>query len=400
MPRIISLEKVVDSGLCTGCGACQAMFPAKVTVLLNAEGYLRPQASQPLDPAELRQFSQICPGAGLEHHALEAPYDALWGPLMTIRTGYSLDETIRYEGSSGGVLSALLVYLLESKKVDFVAHVKADPADPIGNAMSISRNRQEVLEGAGSRYAPSAPLAAIEALLSEGKRFAFVGKPCDVAGLRQYLRVHPQAAAQIPYMLSFMCAGIPSRKGTIAILKKLEVEPEEVASFTFRGNGWPGMSTAITHQGRRSEMDYATSWGTILNRHLQFRCKICPDGIGEFADVVGADAWYGKDGYPDFAERAGRSLVLSRTRAGEQLVQDAVAAGYIAVEALAREEIAKMQPYQENRKKMILSRVLALRLTGRVIPRYRRFRLPQLAISGGLRENMRNFVGMARRTWF
>lgn len=400
MPRMISLEKVVEGGLCTGCGACQSLFPGKVEVQFNEEGYLRPRAVQPLDVAEQRLFTQVCPGAGLEHQALEAPYDALWGPLKAIRTGFSLDEAVRYQGSSGGVLSGLLIYLLESKKVDFVAHVKADPADPIGNMVSISRTRAEVLDGAGSRYAPSAPLAAIAGLLAQGGRFAFVGKPCDVAGLRQYLRAHPDAAPQIPYMLSFMCAGIPSRKGTLAILKKLEVEPEEVASFTFRGNGWPGMSTAITHEGRRSEMDYATSWGTILNRHLQFRCKICPDGIGEFADVVGADAWYGKDGYPDFAERAGRSLVLSRTNAGEQLVQDAVAAGYISVEGLAREEIAKMQPYQENRKKMILSRVLALRLTGRAIPRYRKFRLPQLALSGGLRENMRNFVGMARRTWF
>ncbi len=173
-----------------------------------------------------------------------------------------------------------------------------------------------------------------------------------------------------------------------------------MASFSFRGNGWPGMSTAVTHSGRRAEMDYATSWGTILNRHLQFRCKICPDGIGEFADVVGADAWYGKDGYPDFAERAGRSLVLSRTATGEKLVGEAVAAGYIAVEALAREEIAKMQPYQENRKKMVLSRLLALRLTGRTTPRYRKLKLLRLALGGGLRENLRNFVGMARRTWF
>lgn len=400
MTRNISLENVLESGLCTGCGACQSMFPAKVRVALNDEGYLRPQLAQPLDRRERAQFASTCPGAGLEHRTPEAAYDPLWGPLMATRTGYSLDEGVRYEGSSGGVLSALLVYLLESKKVDFVAHIKADPADPIGNVMSVSRNRAEVLRGAGSRYAPSAPLAQLEELLALGGRFAFVGKPCDVAGLRQYARSRPELAERIPYMLSFMCAGIPSRKGAIAILKKLEVEPAEVASFSFRGNGWPGMSTAVTHSGRRAEMDYATSWGTILNRHLQFRCKICPDGVGEFADVVGADAWYGKDGYPDFAERAGRSLVLSRTATGEKLVGEAVAAGYIAVEALAREEIAKMQPYQENRKKMVLSRLLALRLTGRTTPRYRKLKLLRLALGGGLRENLRNFVGMARRTWF
>jgi coenzyme F420 hydrogenase subunit beta len=37
-------------------------------------------------------------------------------------------------------------------------------------------------------------------------------------------------------------------------------------------------------------MSYADSWGGILSRHVQFRCKICPDGTGGFADVVCADA--------------------------------------------------------------------------------------------------------------
>jgi coenzyme F420 hydrogenase subunit beta len=46
------------------------------------------------------------------------------------------------------------------------------------------------------------------------------------------------------------------------------------------------------------------AWGEELSNHLQFRCKICPGGTGEFADVVCAGAWYGKDGYPDFTERA------------------------------------------------------------------------------------------------
>lgn len=400
MPAKLSLQRVVESGLCTGCGGCAGVFPGKVTMAFNAEGYLRPQLPVQLSETENAQFAAFCPGAGLRHVAPEAPYDALWGPLMQIRTGHAIDEQIRFQGSSGGVLSALLTYLLESGKVDFVAHIKADPADPLGNAMTISRNRADVLGGAGSRYAPSSPLAQLHTLLEQPGRFAIVGKPCDIAGLRAAVREKLVPAERIPYMLSFMCAGIPSRKGTLAILKKLEVEPQDVASFTFRGNGWPGMSTAVTHDGRKQEMDYASSWGTILNRHLQFRCKVCPDGIGEFADVVGADAWYGKDGYPDFAERAGRSLILSRTRVGEQLVQEAAQAGYIAMEGLAREEIAKMQPYQENRKKMIFARTMALRLTGRMTPRYRGLRLFRLAVTTSWRENLRNFLGTARRTWF
>ena len=148
------------------------------------------------------------------------------------------------------------------------------------------------------------------------------------------------------------------------------------------------------------ETDYSTSWGTVLNRHLQFRCKICPDGIGEFADVVGADAWYGKDGYPDFTEREGRSLILSRTNKGEALVRLAMESKIIIADGVLIEEIAKMQPYQKERKQMIFSRILALRLLGRLAPDYINFSLLKSALSAGFKENIHSFIGTVRRTIF
>ena len=86
------------------------------------------------------------------------------------------------------------VYLsLHSKQVDFIAQIAADAANPIANQLQISRTREDVINAAGSRYAPSAPLATINELLARNERFAFfVGKPCDAAALRAYLRDNPQ----------------------------------------------------------------------------------------------------------------------------------------------------------------------------------------------------------------
>jgi coenzyme F420 hydrogenase subunit beta len=397
MAELSSIERITAGGLCTGCGLCQSMFPKKVTVAMDAAGYLRPIEKIPLSPEENKQLFNTCPGVRLEHEPQQANYHLHWGPLVQVRTGHATDAETRHQGSSGGVLSGLLIHLLETKQVDFVAHVKAASDDPLGNELSISRTRDEVLAGAGSRYAPSAPLAKLAELLAQPGRFAFVGKPCDIAALRRFERLNPHISAQVPFMLSFMCAGIPSRKGTLAILQKFGVQPEQVKSFAFRGDGWPGTTKAITHDGQQFETDYGTSWGTVLNRHLQFRCKICPDGTGEFADVVGADAWYGKDGYPDFAERDGRSLVLTRTAKGEALVTQAFVAEAIAVQPLAVAEIAKMQPYQLNRKRLVFSRVLALKVMRRPAPRYANFPLLRLAFQLRLRENISSFMGTLRR---
>lgn len=393
----MNISKVVESGLCTGCGLCASIAPDKVRINIDAEGYLRPQETQPLSPQELAEFKRACPGILLKHERTDGRYDKVWGPIVESRTGYSLSPDVRYQGSSGGVISSLLIYLLETKKVDFVAHVKVSDVDPLGNMMSISRTREEVLAGAGSRYAPSAPLASIHELLKMDGVFAIVGKPCDIAGLRNYERLHPEIAQKIPYKLSFMCAGIPSRLGTIKIVENFGVKENQVKSFTYRGNGWPGMTTLVTNENQKFETDYNSSWGTVLNRHLQFRCKICPDGTGEFADVVGADAWYGKDGYPDFSEKDGRSLVLSRTNAGEALVKAAAAYGVLQIEALDIGEIEKMQPYQKNRKQMIFARLMGLRVLGRPYPRYVNLRLLRAAITANWRENARNFVGLIRR---
>lgn len=164
------------------------------------------------------------------------------------------------------------------------------------------------------------------------------------------------------------------------------------------GDGWPGMATAVQKDGLIFQTDYNSSWGTVLNKHLQFRCKICPDGTGEFADIVCADAWYGKDGYPDFTEREGRSLILVRTPVGETLLNDAVAAGNINTSNLAIEEIAHMQPYQQPRKQLVSSRLIGTWLAfGAIKPRYQNLKLMNNSLSAKPMEWLRSMAGTVRR---
>lgn len=392
------VEQVSSNGFCTGCGACESIAGSDtITMRMSRGGWLRPVVLKPLSGQVEAVIADVCPGLKVEHEQIAPGHHAVWGPLRQVRAGHATDAELRRQGSSGGGISAIANYLLESGRVSFVAQIAVSGSDPLANELQISRNRVEVLHAAGSRYAPSAPLGRLQDVLALEQPFAFVGKPCDVAALRRYAAHDKRLKTHLVCAISFMCAGIPSLQGTHELLRKLGTSPEKVRAFRYRGDGWPGMARAITHDGQTFETDYNSSWGTVLNRHLQFRCKICPDGTGEFADIVCADAWYGKDGYPDFTEREGRSLILSRTERGEEIVSQAITRGAIEAEDLAVEEIARMQPYQVNRKQMVWGRRLAARMARGSAPHYVNLGLVRAALSARPVSALRDALGTYRR---
>lgn len=392
------IDAVVRAGLCVGCGACTSagVVGAPAHMALSPAGFLRPVFKAPLTEAEDARAAALCPAVRLELEP-QAPLHPEWGPLLAVRTGWALDADVRFRGSSGGVLSALMIHLLESGQVQFVAHVAASAHDPLRSERRISRNRAEVLTGAGSRYAPAAAAVALETLFASGERFAFVGKPCDVAALRAYVRQRPQLQPQLALAASFMCAGVPSQHGTNEVLAALGSVADEVVHFQYRGNGWPGYATARTRDGNEARMDYNRSWGQLLGPRLQLRCKLCPDGTGEFADLVCADAWYGKDGYPDFDEQDGRSLLITRTPRGESLVLAAMAAQAVVAQAAEADDISGMQPYQVTRKRVVLGRWLAVGLRTGVWPRFRGLHLRAALWRGGVMPALRNAWGTFKR---
>lgn len=397
-----TVRRVLRGELCTGCGLCASISEGAIRMAEQAPGYARPEATGAVMPAEAeRKIAETCPGARVEPWTGKASVvDPYWGPLRTVATGAATDPQTRYEGSSGGLVSALAIQALRAGLVDRVVHIGPDPEEPTRNRTITSRTPQEVIAGAGSRYTASSPLESILAAVADGGgRMAFIGKPCDVSALRRLARDDAAVAEAVPVMLSFFCAGIPSHGGVGRILAQMGVSPEDVATFRFRGRGWPGMCAAETFDGRLSELTYAESWGGHLSREVQFRCKICPDAVGGVADIACADAWYGDDdGYPAFEEAEGRSLVITRTDMGELLLQAALADKAIELEALDPSQIDRMQPGQTRRKRLVLSRKLALPLVFQPSPDMSGLMVGAAARRARPKEAIQNLLGTVRRT--
>lgn len=400
MSNVRNFDYVIKNDLCLGCAACtQIDTQGKISFSVDETGFLRPVAKSPLTTEEDEVFGRICPGLSVTHEDKDENWTDLWGPLRSVHVGWATDNDTRYSGSSGGGITATMSYLIENQVVDAVLHIGVSDSDPFLNTYRISTTVDEVCANTGSRYAPAAPLEGLQQAVQRYEKIALVGKPCDIVAARKLAKELPIVAARIKYFVSFMCAGVPSFHGTDAVVRKLGATRESVVHFRYRGNGWPGFATAMLDGGESKRMSYHESWGKILNKHLQLRCKVCIDGTGEFADLTFADAWYGSEsGYPEFDEREGRSLVLCRTESGQQLMEAAANRGRLHIESLPVADIEKMQPYQAVRKKLMLSRILAMRLFGMKPPKYTVKNMVSLAAGAGLKSNVISFLGMAKRT--
>lgn len=396
--RSPTVNRVLEGQLCTGCGLCASVAPEGIR-LVDAEGFNRPEQYGPVTAAAETAIAAACPGAVVAPWP-DAPHvHAYWGPYHRVETGAAGDPEVRHQGSSGGVVTALAIHALKSGLVDRVVQVAPGDDDPAGNMIVCSTTEGQIVARAGSRYVSSSPLGAIEQVLAQGGKAAFVGKPCDISALRLLALADPRVDAHVPLMLSFFCAGVPSRRAVTRVLAAMGVERKDLATFRYRGNGWPGKATATTLAGDVSQMSYEESWGGYLSKDVQFRCKVCPDAVGGVADVACADAWYGgESGYPTFEEQEGRSLVMTRTVAGMSILDAALAAGALTTEPLAVGEIDLMQPAQARRKRQVAGRLLALAVTLRPTPVMRGLGLGEAARRAGGVEQLKSFLGTLRRS--
>ncbi|MBX9897822.1 MAG: Coenzyme F420 hydrogenase/dehydrogenase, beta subunit C-terminal domain [Qipengyuania sp.] len=395
-----ALNAVLRGKLCSGCGLCAGVAEGAVALELAPPGFLRPRQTAPLTARQESIIAGSCPGLTVARwdREPEVEIDPAWGPYRRLLTGHATDDAVRFVGSSGGMLTALCQFALGNGLVDAVVTVLAGDGDtPLANPVQVIDDPAALLAAAGSRYGPSSPLATVARLLDDGRRFLFVGKPCDVSALRQLGRFDARVAERFPFALSFFCGGVPSLTGSERVIEAMGLAPADVGAFRYRGNGWPGKARAETRDGRSAEMDYETCWGGYLSKHVQFRCKICPDAVGGAADIACADAWFGGEtGYPQFEDRDGRSLVMVRTEAGASLLDAALAQGVVECERTGIADIDLMQPSQKRRKSLVAARTAALAATLKPRPRFRGVAVRKAARGAPVRDQLRNFLGT---TW-
>ncbi len=381
-----NLTEIVENGLCLGCGLCQSVAgPDRVEMgWVDPPGRLRPRILKPLDVATEQAILDSCPGALLdepldpERHDPRAGEDPSFGPWIRVWQGHAADPEIHHMASSGGALSALGVYLVESGKVDFIYHVRSDDKRPMRSRSHVSTTRQDVLDGAGSRYGPVAPLDRFVEQLDKDKPFAVIAKPCDISGVNNMRKVDPRVNELVKYTLAFSCGTFADLQCSRWMLERVgfpggQKGEGNISLFRYRGYGCPGPTRAVDKLGNVYDESYLDFWYGPHGWTHQFRCKICADPTGEATDISVADAWPG--GGPTEDEWGGTSAFISRTAAGDALMQEAIDAGAVTVEPADMDLLYNVQPHQAVKKQGINARLQAIADADGIGPVFRNVRL-------------------------
>jgi coenzyme F420 hydrogenase subunit beta len=403
--RPYRLETIVEQGLCVGCGLCQAIAGASnVRMTLSGEGGERPVVVGRVSAPTLHLINEACPGIRCHGYRdgtraqggrIAPRIHPIWGPALWMGIGHAGDGDVRFRASSGGALSALALHLLSSGEVKFILHVAASKDKPARTVRQLSFDAAQVMEGAGSRYGPAAPLIDFKSVLDRGEPFAFIGKPCDISAIRNYAELDPRVDELLRYTLNFFCGGVSEFGKTLGYIRKAGMTEQDVSHLRYRGWGCPGPMAITSRSGEVHTFDYNEVWEDERRWQLQFRCKICPDSLGDLADVSVADVWPG--GKPD-TEGLGFNGFIARTARGLNLLEAAIASGAVKItEPLDWDGLELAQSAHRLKKQAMASRLAAMRDAGLIVPSFVDLRLQEASESSDPATRRANYEGMLDR---
>ena len=406
-----SIEAVVKRRLCTGCGACAGIAPTRFRMVdQNATGLRPVRIEGSLGSTDDRDALAVCPGVGSGPRPgstttlpAGAPDVDEWGNVLEIWEGHAADPEMRWRGSSGGAVSALAAFAIESGYAGGAVHVRQSTHDALRNESVISKTRDGLLNAAGSRYAPASPCERLADVASATAPLVFIGKPCDVQATAAAARLAPAIARNIGLTISIFCAGAPSTAGTRALVAALDIPPgAKVSALRYRGDGWPGRMAAsyLSEDGSShtsKSLSYEEGWGGILQKHRQWRCHLCADHTGEFADLSIGDPW---DKPRAGDDEQGSSLIVVRTERGRAFLRRAISEGAIVAAPRALDALALAQPNLVRTRRIMFGRLAGLRILGLAAPRYDGWSLAGLWIGRtSWRDKAGSVLGTMRRAF-
>jgi coenzyme F420 hydrogenase subunit beta len=342
-----SVMDVWADKLCNVCGTCAGMCEENAIELVRTHESFKPVVNQS-KCKHCQICLDVCPGVSIDSYNLnklifgKQPENTAIGNFIKCYFGYATNEEIRWQATSGGLVTSLLIFMLENDLIDGALVTRMSAKNPLEPESFIAQTKAQVLSACGSKYAPVAVNVALKNIIKadEGTRFAVVGLPCHIQGIKKAEIMNEKLANKIILHLGLFCGHIINFSGTSLLIHNMGLKQEELAQLSYRGLGWPGKMTAKLKTGQEKHRLYEDYYAPFaLGFFCPSRCLLCSDLTAEFADISFGDPWL-----PKFrGEQQGVNIVVTRTQKGQCILMDAQKCGAIVLQETSVDDVVQSQ---------------------------------------------------------
>ena len=297
---------------CCGCTACVQICTHKALVMQeDEEGFLYP----------VKDINS-CVNCGLCEKVCTFTSPLFIGDRQDVYASYLKDENERKKSSSGGVFFAISQEVIKRNGIVFGAVLDKDLKVKHTSAETLD----ELLPLRGSKYVQSDlrnTYSQIKAELRAGRLVYFTGTPCQVAGLKGFLR------QPFDNLLTsdLVCHGVPSQLLFDEHLRYLRNKYcGDILEYKFRDDeGWGGCESVMIKIGSQIRVvklpTYELSpflYSFMYAMTYRCSCYNCPfSRLSRQSDITLADYWGVKEFFPQLDSSKGVSLVLVNTEKGK-----------------------------------------------------------------------------------
>ncbi|HEX3006867.1 MAG TPA: Coenzyme F420 hydrogenase/dehydrogenase, beta subunit C-terminal domain [Bacteroidales bacterium] len=345
MKALYSPRDIVRSGLCIGCGICVSQSHREDTRMkFDAYGQLKPDGPAEWFSKPTEEFSKVCPFSPIAFNEDELASELFpsgntnvsIGRYQSNYVGYVQEDDFRKQGSSGGLITWVTTMLLKQGLIDGVAHVVAVNQPHVEGRFfkyRISRNEQEIRQGAKSRYYPVELSEILQTIREVPGRYAVVAVPCMIKAINLVRKHDPVYRERIVFTLGLFCGHMKSARFVESFAWQMLVPLTEVQQVDFRHKfpdrpaNWYNAKLTLKN-GDTINKDWwhlkDGDWGA--GYFMNNACNYCDDVVAETADISFGDAWvepYSSDGM-------GTNVVIVRTGLMNAMIKAGINDGRLA----------------------------------------------------------------------